>query len=285
MADYGIDHRIVKKDLIRAHSIADGYTTPFLHSGKSVSKYALQPRYFHWVNPNQKNSRFIKYIKEPKLICTAIGNEFRVAYKPPGYIPGTNVSVMEITEPDYDLLPIMLILNSSLMSYVLKRYVLNYSHLTVYLHKYYTKLIPIKYPSLHMSEWEILATYISFLSQLDILDENRSYEDEISLLERINDYLVIHLYFPNTCIELNIYLNELLTKFLVSISYKTCIQILLTPNTTLGTITNSQLLIITDNEKIVQNAIRNLRKHDVITILEQFKDSLLKNSIIPLDIL
>ena len=284
MADYGIDHRIVKKDLLRTYSAVDEYTTPFLHSGKSVSKYALQPRYFHWAKPDQKSKRFIRYIKEPKLICTAIGNEFRVAYKPPGFVPGTNVSIMEITEPDYDLLPIMLILNSSLVNYILKRYILNYSHLTVYIHKYYTKLIPVKYPS-HISEWKIIATYISLLKQLDILDEKRAYENEIALLERIIDYLVIHLYFPNTCIDLNICLEDLLKKSLVSIPYKNCLQILLNPKTTLDTITNSHLKTITNTEKIIQNSINNLKENDITAILKQFKNRLLKHPIIPLEIL
>ena len=285
MADYGIDHRIVKKDLIRSYSISEGYTTPFLHSGRSVSNYSLQPRYFHWAKPNQKSKRFIKYIKEPKLICTAIGNQFRVAYKPPGFVPGTNVSIMEITEPTYGLFPIMLILNSSLVNYILKRYILNYSHLTVYIHKYYTKLIPIKYPSHHISEWKILATYISFLKQLIILDDNRSYENEITLLERIIDYLVIHLYFPNTCIDLNSCLEDLLTKSLVSIPYEICLKILLNPNTTLNTITNSHLKTITDNEKIIQDSINNLKEHGITAILEQVKNLLLKHPIIPLEIL
>ncbi|MHA1236101.1 MAG: Eco57I restriction-modification methylase domain-containing protein [Candidatus Hodarchaeales archaeon] len=285
MADYGIDHRIVKKDLIRTHSVSEGYTTPFLHSGRSVSKYSLQPKYFHWAKPHQKNKRFVEYVKEPKLICTAIGNQFRVAYKPPGFVPGTNVSIMEITEPNYDLFPIMLILNSSLVNYILKRYILNYSHLTVYIHKYYTKLIPIKYPDHNINEWIILATYISFLKQLDILDERRSYENETALLERIIDYLVIHLYFPSTCIDLNICLEDLLTKSIVPIAYKKCLQILLNPKTNPDTLTNSHLKTITDNEKIIQNSINNLKENDITTILEQIKNLLRKHTIIPLEVL
>ena len=285
MADYGIDHRIVKKDLIRTYSPADGYTTPFLHSGRSVSKYALQQKYFHWAKPNQQNKRFIKYVEESKLISTAIGNQFRVAYKPPGFVPGTNVCILEITDPTYELFPVMLILNSSLVNYILKRYILNYSHLTVYLHKYYTKLIPIKYPSNQINEWNILATYLSFLRQVAILDEEKSYENEIFLLEKIIDYLVIHLYFPNTRTDLNICLEELLTRLLVPIPYKPSTTILLNPKTNHNTKNHSHLKTLTDTDKIIQNAINNLKKHKIKTILEQMKVSLLKHSIIPSEIL
>ncbi|MHA2112315.1 MAG: Eco57I restriction-modification methylase domain-containing protein [Candidatus Hodarchaeales archaeon] len=285
MADYGIDHRIVKKDLLRTFSPSDGYTIPFLHSGKSVTTYALQPKFFHWAKANQKSSRFNKYVKESKLICTAIGNEFHVTYKPPGFVPGTNVSIMEITEPNFDLLPIMLILNSSLINYILKRYILNYSHLTVYLHKYYTKLIPIKYPSLFISEWTILASYISLLKQLVVLDNKRSYNIEISLLERIADYLVIQLYFPKFFRNLDLVLGESLSKFLVSIPFKTCFQVLLGPNTTNNRIPTSHQLAIFNSEKIVLNTIENLKEDSIISTLEKCKATILKHPIIPPDIL
>ena len=285
MADYGIDHRIVKKDLLRTFSPSDGYTIPFLHSGKSVTTYALQPKFFHWAKANQKSSRFNKYVKESKLICTAIGNEFHVTYKPPGFVPGTNVSIMEITETNFDLLPIMLILNSSLINYILKRYILNYSHLTVYLHKYYTKLIPIKYPSLLFNEWTILASYISLLKQLVILDDKRSYKIEISLLERIADYLVIQLYFPKIFRDLDLGLEGILTHFLVPIPYKVCFQVLLDPNTTIDRIPTSHQLTIFNSEKIVRNAIENLKEDNIISTLEKCKATILKHPIIPADIL
>ena len=285
MADYGIDHRIVKKDLLRTFSPSDGYTIPFLHSGKSVTTYALQPKFFHWAKANQKSSRFNKYVKESKLICTAIGNEFHVTYKPPGFVPGTNVSIMEITETNFDLLPIMLILNSSLINYILKRYILNYSHLTVYLHKYYTKLIPIKYPSLFINEWTILASYISLLKQLVILDDKRSYKIEISLLERIADYLVIQLYFPKIFRDLDLGLEGILTHFLVPIPYKACFQVLLDPNTTIDRIPTSHQLTIFNSEKIVRNAIENLKEDTIISTLEKCKATILKHPIIPADIL
>ncbi len=285
MADYGIDHRIVKKDLLRTFTPSEGYIIPFLHSGKSITSYALQPKYFHWAKADQKSDRFKKYLKEPKLICTAIGNEFRVTYKPPGFVPGTNVSIMEITESTFELLPIMLILNSSLINYVLKRYILNYSHLTVYLHKYYTQLIPIKYPSLHVKEWTILASYISLLKQLDILDDKRSYKNEISLLEKIADYLVIQLYFPKIFRNLDLRLENILAIFLFPIQYKTCFQVLLDPNTAIDRIPNSHQLTIFDSEKIVRNTIKNLKMDGIISTLEKCRKEILKQPIIPSDIL
>jgi hypothetical protein len=285
MADYGIDHRIVKKDLLRTFTPSVGYTIPFLHSGKSVTKYALHPKYFHWAKADQKSGRFNEYLKKPKLICTAIGNEFRITYKPPGFVPGTNVSIMEVTESGFDLLPIMLILNSSLINYILKRYILNYSHLTVYLHKYYTQLIPIKYPYHHAKEWTILASYISLLKQLVILGSKRSYKNEISLLEWIADYLVIQLYFPKIFRDLDLGLGERLANSLVPIQYKTCFQVLLDPNTTIDRLAHSHQMIILNSQKKVFLAIENLKMNGIISTLEKCKTEILKHPIIPLDVL
>ena len=66
-ADYGIDHRIVKKDLLKEFSVTNGYVVPFLHSGKSVNKYALKSSSFHWAkidhqNPINYDRRFLRLI-------------------------------------------------------------------------------------------------------------------------------------------------------------------------------------------------------------------------------
>ncbi len=191
--DYGIDHRIVKKDL--EHEFSSKYHIAFLHSGRSVGKYALNPKYFHWSKPHPKNERFTHYFRERKLVNTAIGNHFRVAYKPEKFIPGTNVSILEIPAT-YELLPMLAILNSDLINYLLKRYILNFSHLTVYLHKYYTSILPIKYPSGFEKVFEILASYLVFFNQC-VLSSKLNYSKRIDYLDNLANYLVYDLYFPN----------------------------------------------------------------------------------------
>jgi hypothetical protein len=229
MADYGIDHRVVKKDLKREYNSSNSYSIPFLHSGKCVNKYALQPKYFHWSKPDQANLRYNQYLEEKKLVCTAIGNQFRVAYKPRNIVPGTNVSIMEIKNKNFDIFPILIILNSSLASYLLRRYVLNYSNLTVYLHKYYTQLIPIRYPSEFEREWKILGKYISFINQYSLLNSTKSYEKEKNLLERITEYLVFHLYFPEVFKDPDFYVESTLRNLLIPIPFEQLISLLLSP--------------------------------------------------------
>ncbi|MHA1331456.1 MAG: Eco57I restriction-modification methylase domain-containing protein, partial [Candidatus Hodarchaeales archaeon] len=190
--DYGIDHRIIGKDVTPIHS--SKYHVIFLHSGRCVKKYGLNPKYFLFSKPHPNNIRFNIYFKEPRLISTAIGNKLRVAYKPEKIIPGTNVSILEVPQ-NYHYFPMLIILNSDLINYLLKRYILNFSSLTIYLHKYYTKLIPIKYPFEHEKIWKILASYLLFLTQLN-LSKDQNFDKRIKYLENLSNYLVYEMYFP-----------------------------------------------------------------------------------------
>ncbi len=191
--DYGIDHRILKKDL--ANDFQPKYPIRYLHSGRSVSNFALNPKYFQWSKPHPANERFTTYFREPRLVNTAIGNRFRVAYKPEKIVPGTNVSILEINNPAFHFFPMLILLNSDLINYLLKRYVLNFSHLTVYLHKYYTQLIPIKYPHEFEDEFKILASYLVFVNQAHLCDK-LSPGKRVDYLLNLMNYLVYDLYFP-----------------------------------------------------------------------------------------
>ena len=191
--DYGIDHRILKKDLMNDYQ--SKYPIRYLHSGRSVSKFALNPKYFQWSKPHPTNERFTTYFREPRLVNTAIGNRFRVAYKPEKIVPGTNVSILEINNPSFHYFPMLILLNSDLINYLLKRYILNFSHLTVYLHKYYTQLIPIKYPHEFEDEFKILASYLVFVNQAHLCGKLFPGKRVDYLLNLMN-YLVYDLYFP-----------------------------------------------------------------------------------------
>ncbi|MFX1505264.1 MAG: Eco57I restriction-modification methylase domain-containing protein, partial [Promethearchaeota archaeon] len=190
--DYGIDHRILKKDL--SSKISQKYPICYLHSGRSVAKYALNPKYFQWSKPHPTNERFSRYFREPRLVNTAIGNRFRVAYKPEKIVPGTNVSILEVSS-SYHYFPMLILLNSDLINYLLKRYILNFSHLTVYLHKYYTKMIPIKYPREFEHEFSTLASYLLFLNQT-IMFGKLAQNKRTEYLLNLSNYLVYDLYFP-----------------------------------------------------------------------------------------
>jgi type I restriction-modification system DNA methylase subunit len=274
MGDYGIDHRIVKKDLIQEYSFSKGYTIPFLHSGKCVSRYALNPKFFHWSKPTHPNLRFKEYLENPKLVCTAIGNEFRVAYKPKGMIPGTNVSVMEITNPRYDFFPLMIILNSSLINYVLKRYILNYSHLTVYLHKYYTQLIPIKYPNSYEKEWKIIGAYSSFLTQFSVVKKDLSYDLELKLLRRITEHLVYQLYLPEIFEDIQINICDILDDSLKNVYYEEVIDTLLSHTSSSEEIIKYDDSQLVKTESMILSVLEDLnikQIHDILTQSEKIR--------------
>jgi hypothetical protein len=269
MGDYGIDHRIIKKDLKVNFSPSEDYIVPFLHSGKSVLRYALNPHFFHWSKANHSNERFNKYLHNPKLICTAIGNEFRIAYKPKGIIPGTNVSIMEVTNPNQDFFPLMIILNSSLINYLLKRYILNYSHLTVYLHKYYTKWIPIKYPQSNEKQWIILGQYISFLTQLKSLNVGLSYDSELKFLRRMVEHMVYQLYLPELFTNVEGDLHEILNSLLQKIEFTLTQETLLSPAQNIREIINQNHSKIMRTEAKIHSVLEAIKSTPLPSLIQQ----------------
>jgi len=257
--DYGIDHRIVKKDLTQEFS--SKYCIIFLHSGKSVGKYALNPKYFHWSKPHPNNERFNKYFKEKRIITTAIGNYFRVAIKPERVIPGTNVSILEVP-PSYSLLPMLIILNSDLINYLLKRYILNFSHLTVYLHKYYTKIIPIKYPSENEKVFEILASYLVFLNQCE-LSNYLNHDKRIEYLDNLANYLVYDLYFPDISDNTQ-HFASIVGKYLIPIEIDPLLDLIYEKKQTIDSDTEVLARLISSNKKIIHNVTNKLREDERI---------------------
>jgi hypothetical protein len=274
IGDYGIDHRIVKKDLNREYS--SKYGIIFLHSGRSVGKYALNPKYFHWSKPHPNNERFTSYFHERKIVNTAIGNRFRVAIKPEKIIPGTNVSIMEVPDP-YQQLPMLILLNSNLINYLLKRYILNFSHLTVYLHKYYTKIIPIKYPNDNEKEFEILASYLIFMNQCE-LSKKFTLSKRTLYFDNLANYLVYDLYFPN--ILGNSYnLGKLVGKFLKPIEINTFIDLI--SEKFVDNVSDSEMLdrLISENKRIIYQVANRLRDDQKI---QQCKNMIYSDPIVKL---
>jgi type I restriction-modification system DNA methylase subunit len=220
--DYGIDHRIFKKDHIRGPP-RETYPIPYLHSGRCVVPFGLKPKYFQYIKAHPHNKRFLTYFKEPRLISTAIGNKLRVAYKPEKIIPGTNVSVMEVP-PSHQFLPMLILLNSDLLNYILKRYILNFSRLTVYLHKYYTKLLPIIYPNKWETEFTNLASWLIFLSQRDVFTDK--IDKRLIFLRNLANLLVYELYFPESVQEYESILSRV-GKYLKPLDINTYLDLVL----------------------------------------------------------
>ena len=233
----------------------------------------MNPNYFQFSKPYPRNYRFTKYYRESKIITTAIGNKLRAAYKPEKIIPGTNVSILEIPS-DYHYFPMLIILNSDLINYLLKRYILNFSHLTVYLHKYYTKMIPIKYPFDFESEWKILCTYLLFLTQCQ-LSLGFHFKKRIKYLYTTVNYLVYELYFPKL-VESEKKLIVALSQYLNPIEISGFFDLIFERN--LKGTTNERVLkkIIRENRQIISKFLKLIRKDpDVRRIRRLFADQIL----------
>lgn len=268
--DYGIDHRIVNKDLNSSYS--EKYYIPFLHSGRTVTQYGLNPKYFHWSKALLSNPRFTTYYHEPRLINTAIGNQFRVAYKPEKIIPGTNVSILEIPS-SYQFYPMLIILNSDVINYLLKRYILNFSHLTVYLHKYYTSIIPIKYPKDYEKLYSILASYLLFLQQ-SFHFHRIKFDKRFDYLKNIANYLIYDLYYPEI-LDSSSSLPEIIQKELAPIDTETFLNLVFENQ---KNDTELELLnrIIMSNKKTIFRAANRLRENEE---LHGFKKIIYNHSI------
>ncbi|MFX0013921.1 MAG: Eco57I restriction-modification methylase domain-containing protein [Promethearchaeota archaeon] len=268
--DYGIDHRILKKDLNSEYS--QKYPICYLHSGRSVSKYALNPKYFQWSKPHPTNERFTTYFREPRLVNTAIGNRLRVAYKPEKIIPGTNVSILEI-DKSYNFFAMLILLNSDLINYLLKRYILNFSHLTVYLHKYYTKLIPIKYPHDFEKEFSVLASYLVFINQAHLCGR-LSLDKRMDYLLNLANYLVYDLYFPEI-LGISSNLAVCMGSYLKPINMDSFIDLILFQDSK----TDQERLtqVIETNWKTIRQVTNRLRKDEEI---HQYKKIIFNHEIV-----
>jgi hypothetical protein len=268
--DYGIDHRILKKDL--SSKISRKYPICYLHSGRSVTKYALNPKYFQWSKPHPTNERFSTYFREPRLVNTAIGNRFRVAYKPEKIVPGTNVSILEVSS-SYHYYPMLILLNSDLINYLLKRYILNFSHLTVYLHKYYTKMIPIKYPREFEHEFTTLASYLLFLNQA-IMFGKLAQNKRTEYLLNLSNYLVYDLYFPEILgISSNLAVN--VGKYLKPIDIESFIDLIFFQES--ETDQERLLQVISSNWKTIKKVTNQLRRDEEI---RQHKKTIFNHKIV-----
>ncbi|MFW9855196.1 MAG: Eco57I restriction-modification methylase domain-containing protein [Candidatus Thorarchaeota archaeon] len=257
--DYGIDHRVFKKDHINGPS-REYYTISYLHSGRCVAPFGLKPKYFQYIKAHPRNKRFLTYYNEPRLICTAIGNKLRVAYKPEKFIPGTNVSVLEVPL-SYQFLPMLILLNSDLLNYILKRYILNFSRLTVYLHKYYTKLLPIIYPKHWQVEFASLATWLIFLSQETIFKRKKG--KRLPFLRNLANYLVYELYFPESLRGHELILDHV-GKYLKPVDINTYLDLVLSGRPLDDSERETLDHLIQTNSFVIYEGTNLLRSDDVI---------------------
>ncbi|MFX0174408.1 MAG: hypothetical protein ACFE9L_21225, partial [Candidatus Hodarchaeota archaeon] len=168
----------------------------------------------------------------------------------------------------------LILLNSDLINYLLKRYILNFSQLTVYLHKYYTSIIPIKYPKENEKDFTILASYLIFLNQ-SCLFHLYNYDKRIEYLQNLANYLVFDLYFPKI-LNLSTTFSTIISKFLKPIELDTFIDLVFEKNLDMGE-TETLQRIIDSNKSIIFKVMYNLRENEEV---RQYKKTIYNHSLV-----
>ena len=105
------------------------------------------------------------------------------------------------------------------------------------------------------------------------------------ILERLADYMVINLYFPEVNREFSHYLEKILFNNIEKISFINCIDILLTPGRSYNEISSEELKIINLNVKKIINVMNKLENVNISHYLDQYDKSVKKHPFLPIEII
>ncbi len=169
---------------------------PYLFSGKCVKKYYLDEKYFYWVSKKQNLSpTFKEDYNNQFIITTKISDRYRAYIKPKKSLIGNNVIKVFIKNKQQNIKYILAILNSKLMDYIVKRYLINYSELTVAFYNSILKVTPIKEISEKNQKpfINLVDKILSITKSKDYLD-NSDKQAKVKRLEKEIDQLVYKLY-------------------------------------------------------------------------------------------
>lgn len=120
-------------------------------TGRGTERYGIRINNLEWVDKTYlftNKPRHYNLLNKEILVQTLHINEYRIALKPKGYTLGeSSVIIYNEAEEKISNDVLMAILNSSLMRYVVKKYIFSFSELTFDLTSPSTKLTPIKIPT------------------------------------------------------------------------------------------------------------------------------------------
>jgi hypothetical protein len=123
------------------------HTVPTLVSGKSVQAYRLVQSEFTWSKEEVLASPEAKAIHgSTMLIGARLMDHYRVCVKPKGLLVGDNVVRLDFNQAKATPEALCVILNSSFMHYIVRRYLFNDSRLTMFMQSV-TEATPIRIPS------------------------------------------------------------------------------------------------------------------------------------------
>ena len=126
---------------------ADGaHPVPLLVSGKGVHRYRLVPPEFVHAREDALASPEAKAIHGATLLVGArLMDHYRVCVKPPGLLVGDNVVRIDFDPARATPETLCVVLNSSLMHYIVRRYLFNESRLTMFIQSV-TEATPLRLP-------------------------------------------------------------------------------------------------------------------------------------------
>ena len=110
------------------------FPVPLLVSGKAVQRYRLVPSEFVHARQDVLGSPEAKAIHGSTLLVGArLMDHYRVCVKPPGLLVGDNVVRLDFDPAKATPEALCVILNSSMMHHIVRRYLFNQSNLTMFI--------------------------------------------------------------------------------------------------------------------------------------------------------
>ncbi len=260
------------------------FMVPYLFSGKSVKKFFIDTKFIEFANKEilKSNSWKEEYYDEDTLITTKINDRYRVTIKPPKTIIGNNVIKLKYLEGNISSKALVILLNSKLMDYVIKKYVINYSELTVAFYDSITMFTPIKIPS-NQHPFIHLADILLFLNQYHYDNfksknqENKELEEKISFFDELANCLVYELYLKE---KLKTNLLKLVENKLKDVDYDNWIKLEFKEDLSPAEkkkkeeIEKKNLEIIDKmfkelkNSKEIENEMKKIKNHEWVKIIE-----------------
>lgn len=192
----------------------ENYFIPTLLSGKSVKKYNLDEKYFHWCSEKALSSKVLNDLFSSELVVsTRLLNHYRTSIKPENYLIADNVIRLHFNENLISRGSLCLILNSSLMTFICINYLNNHINLTMFVNAI-TYDTPIKLPKKD-TIFEILANYLFQIYNVDMQNTMCIFLDNLS------NTLIYELYFSKQFLQNGLKTNlfELIAPNLEPIDY------------------------------------------------------------------
>ena len=187
---FGALHGTRGRDAPRRDSPGGEFVVPYYHSGKSVHKWrTVYPKLDYAPRSVLERPSWREECDAELPVATKVTDRYRVTLKPPGLLAGNNVVKLTQEGPEMDPFALMAILNSRLLDHIVRRYLINYSELTMAFYDSITMATPLPDPS--PEEEAILGQLAHYLLFL------RGAEGGIRALAtaRYLDLLVYELYF------------------------------------------------------------------------------------------